>query len=588
MQMTIFSLQGIGIEVSTVILSFIIWTFISFANLSSLKKSNYFETKYKYVFKIAVIFSFIFQIIYGITDVFLGLSFEQFSHQWAGEFRQLLTNNMLTVPAFITDIIASAAAYYLFFLLSIQLYFDRSIEIIEQQKHAINFMHGVISFTLLIKIVNIYVWHDSPFPNDSFLPLILPLACVLCTGFLLLTAISRINLQLRNDKTILTLFISGVVFPIIEPLLGNAFQFLGFFILIISIVKWRNIDTPNLVNTFNKKNIYPHQKISLIVLLSISIAIFVTITVHMTAFSPIENMFNHPVTTTAIFQVIVISLLFGIVLPNLLGAFSLVIGSITFLATYLYLIPFTNIFQINESSTLFEVLQSWPSSALHFTVLLLTLCSLVPLILYSYVREDHYGSLTYLNMKKMLKRNIFTNILTTVLIGLILSILTKPLIQTTFDSNSSRITDFVNEQTSDYREFILTLGQDQEKKIQYNKGMSQMVSELSQKLEQPLYRSGIISILAITLCFFFLTSMNGYTSYNKFLKMIQIKYSRNEYWVAGRTIAQNRSILYYLGVCRFTPYIISIFVFFCLSYYFISEVKELLQPFDELLILYSE
>ena len=181
------------------------------------------------------LFALFFQIIYGLVDVSLGVTVEQLGYTWAESLRNILSYNSLAAIALITDLITSAIAYYFFYLAAFQALSKYQSNDQALQQRAFNFMLISIGITVLVKMVNLFAWQDENSDGYLFVFAVLYLMLFAFTFYSLVKSSASAG-QLQSGKTPQALLLTGLLFPLSEPVLGNAYQFIAFLILIRAVI----------------------------------------------------------------------------------------------------------------------------------------------------------------------------------------------------------------------------------------------------------------------------------------------------------------------------------------------------------------
>lgn len=520
------------------------------------------------------LFALFFQVVYGLVDVSLGVIVEQLGSVWAENLRIILGYNSLAATALITDFITSGIAYYLFYLAAFQALakYQDNAQVLQQR--AFNFMLVSINITLLIKVLNLFSWQlgdgDSYIREFSIFYLIL-------VAFIIWRLVRASAGLLQPGATPLALLLTGVLFPLSEPVLGNAYQFIAFLVLIRAVSLRIKPEMPAIESKL-KGELGWHQLGALFMLLAFSMSCLPSLTVHMTAFSPIDNMFRNPVTVSLIYQTTFMLLLVGLFSSRWLGKVSAVSGIVLSPITYFLLMPYTELFLLKEGSQLVDSLSFWNESVLYGTSMLWLYGLLIPVVVFAFVAEDNYGELNRINLQRMLQRNLL-GIIITGLLGITLTLLLlKPGVDGVFEVTAASSADFFKQELLETREILSVDSVSTQKKIAFIESMSEMASVFIDETRFKLYKNVMLKILLVTAVCFLLLRSGQFTSLDAFLRYIRKNYPKSVQRTAVKTLNSNRSLIIYFSVFRSISLIMGPAIFVCLCAYVYMAIEGTFTP----------
>ena len=524
------------------------------------------------------LFALFLQIIYGLIDVSLGVTFEQLGYAWAESLRDILTYNSLAAIALITDLITSAIAYYLFYLAAFQALSKYQTSDQTLPKRAFNFMLISISITILIKVVNLFAWQveNSTGYITEFL-----VAYTILTAFTLFRLVNASAGLLKSGKAPMALLFTGLLFPLSEPVIGNAYQFLAFLILIRAVTL--RIKPKMLAIESNMEGrLTRYQQSALFMLLAFSMSCLASLTMHMTAFSPIDNMFRHPVTVSLIYQIALMLLLVGFFSSRLFGKISAVLGVMSSPLIYFILMPYTDLFLLKEGSKLVVNLSFWNETALYGTSILWGYGLLVPAVIFAFVPEDYYGELNRVNLKRIFQRNLLGVVSISALSVMMALLLIKPIADGVFEKISATSDAyFKQEAPADMREFLSFDDISTQKKRDYIESMTKHANVFSDEIRMELYKKSLLSVLLLTTVVYFSARAGHFMSLNMFLRYIRRHYPKYVQRTAVNTLNANRSLTLYFSAFRSISLFMTLSVFVCLCMYLHTVIESVVAPVYE-------
>ncbi len=278
--------------------------------------------------KIFILFfwpSIFIQVAIGCLDQFAGVIAENTAdNSIIYQIRNYLDHEYIASISFVTDFISSTIAYYILSQLITlgNLHIPKQAK---QEKRAIHFCFLPILLFLIVTLLRMSLHGQlgSELLSLKYILVFLPII----TSFF----------WLYNDFSFkdINFFSKGIIFitlPLLEPMLGNAFQFLALGALIFNLIQKRTLSTPKPENLFHES--LKADEFSRLYLASIAIPYFIIVTAHLTPFPPINSFFSLPATGTTLFQIPILFLLSTfLVKNNLKKYFYMSLGIITDLIT---------------------------------------------------------------------------------------------------------------------------------------------------------------------------------------------------------------------------------------------------------------
>ena len=546
------------------------------------KNNNVLKTKSsKFVLAISVL-SFVYQVMYGLIDLATGILSENWGYEAANNLRVLISMPLLSSTAFITDLIATFISYYFFYLICFGKFFSTPKALHSSQWQIISIKYSLISvgIGLLLKIANIGCWYGGNSIVDLF--------CVALFFFIFTQNMSTSMYKFVGGRTPKAIIASGIIFPLVEPLLGNAFQFIGFAVLIIAALRFKKSKTVGVSwNDLIKENFSTHQKIAFFSILSIAIPVLLLLNIHMTAFSPIDNYYQMPVTATIFYQLTVLFLLISIQLNNIAGKISLVLGLVTFHLIFFILYSYTDIYILKDNIDILNKFLSFFKNISAFKIMLfLYLTGLfIPLSLLGFQDIEQFFKNDKPQLYKYFRHNlvvlfILVSLATIWVVILFHTISTKTLDKLDEGASIEFFKDSLQENLKHSNSVDLKL-----KLINHIEEQSASIKKIKKDVTKKLiFVSLVISIVMMLLA----TTNKEFRLWKVFIKSVRSKLGpKIACQVVNMIRNDQKRVFRYFFMFNYLPYVYFILIFPILFLTMYHGYSEFFNSYDELFLIYE-